>query len=318
MKKIELNIDKDKLLDPVQDFGEKAQDVAEQAIDKVKEGAKFLENQYDVAKFEFDRKRFRPVFELNRHLDKNKMPTLIRIVKDDKVQDNPAVKGAQGYEKKIKRMEVLNIFHEYAELSGINFYPCIKENIYCINPYNSSMYICLDEYFDYLKKSKIDELETIAHKLGAKHMRVTFKSQKEVLVSQNIDADAAFNKKRKAKSGGNADLFKTQGEYVSIEVASELDFDGNDTPTRPELVYFKNESDILALVDMRLDSASNNKIKAKTYMLKRSNKRELQEKTALAIDLVLKQLDCAGNISVVSKVQSDQRTALEYHIVFRD
>ncbi len=52
----------------------------------------------------------------------------------------------------VKGMEILNIYEDSAQQLGMKFYPNISKTIYYANPYQNNVYICLDEYFDYIKK----------------------------------------------------------------------------------------------------------------------------------------------------------------------
>lgn len=313
-KKINRKIKKRDALQKVQKIGQKAHDVAEQAVEKAKEGGKFVGRELEVAKLEFDKKRIRPVFSFDHVINDENMPTLIRIFSDDKLQEHPVLNGAKGHQKRVRQIDILNIFVEHVEDTGIEYYPCIMETVYCKNPYKSNMYISLDEYFDYLKKAKVDELETIAHKLGAKHVKIEFKKQRERIVALSGNAEVGIKKLGAAQAKHD----QRKEEFASMEVAAEVDFDGNEEPLRPELVYFKNESDIIALVNMRIDPDSRNKIKSKTYRLALNKTEEMQENTAIQIDAALKKLECTGDATFQSRVRSAQRTVLEYSIVFRD
>lgn len=226
--------------------------------------------------------------------------------------ENEACKGSIGFNEKIKQETVLHLYSDYALQSGITFYPCLEETFYIADPFRENYYICLDDYFSYLKKAKVNELENIACSLGAKHVKISLKEKKKTFVSHDVKMKAEFKSKDHTHAKTNMQHTTSSDEYTNVEVASELDFNQNDTVKTPELIYFKYESDIQSLIEMRM----NNKIKSKTYTFNYNNNHELQEKAAASIDAVIKKLNCNGNSSIVSEVESQKRIVFEYSIEF--
>ncbi len=104
-------------------------------------------------------------------------------------------------------------------------------------------------------------------------------------------------------------------EYADIEIATDLVFSGHDHPEMPELVYFKNETDIEKLVQMRL-SNDENKIQSKTYRFQCRKSSGISESEAAKIDAVAGQLKCGVSESFSNEVQRENRTELEYKIEF--
>lgn len=150
----------------------------------------------------------------------------------------------------------------------------------------------------------------VAQDLGAKRVQIKFKEHKKTFVIKNARAEGKVEKNKASGSYEKAD-----SEYSSIEIAADLKFSGHDTPTKPNLVYFKNEGDIEKLVQMRMGS-KNNKIESKTYKFQCNRSLGIKEKEAAQIDAVLYQLKCSGTASISSEVQRESRTDLEYSIEF--
>jgi len=274
------------------------------------------------AKIEMDRKHLRPVFTQDLLLSasnvsnideirRGRNPSMICIVERDKKRsENEACSGAVGYRTTIKGMELLNIYEDSARQLGMWFYPNISKTIYYADPYQKNFYICLDEYFDYLKKARVNELEIVAQDLGAKRVQITFKERKKTFVMKNVRADT---KAAKMKASGSYD--KADSEYSSEEIAADVKFSGQDIPVAPKLIYFKNESDIEKLVQMRTGS-NKNKIESKIYRFQCNKLSGIKEKIAAQIDAVLDQLKCSGTASISSEAQRESRTELEYSIEF--
>ena len=104
-------------------------------------------------------------------------------------------------------------------------------------------------------------------------------------------------------------------ELSSIEVAADVKFSGHDTPVEPDLLYFKNESDIEKLVQMRT-GGNKNKIESKTYKFQCNRTSGIKEKEALQLDAVLNQLKCGVSAFISKETKRENRTELEYTIEF--
>lgn len=278
---------------------------------------------FGEAKNEMDLKYLRPVFTEELTLDTANMsnideisetrnPSIICIVERDKKRsENEACNGAVGYRMTVKGMEMLNIYEDSARQLGMRFYPNISKTIYYADPCQANFYISLDEYFSYLKNARVSELAMIAKDLGAKKVKITLKEHKKTFVSKNVRAEAKVE-----KVGASNSYNKSDSEFASIAIADEEEFSGHDTPVEPRLVYFKNESDIEKLIEMRMDASKQNKIKSKTYTLQYNKSSGIKEKEAAKIDAVLGQLKCGGTASISSEAQCENRTVLEYSIEF--
>lgn len=296
--------------------GTKLQGVATQALEKGKEGSSVVKEKYDVTKRELEKKRLCPIFvdEIASILDYEE-PFLIRIIDNDKHrQESEVCTNSVGFFEKIDGNKVMHLYTKDADNVGIHFYPYIQEGLYCPNPYIDNMYISLDDYFDTIKKARADELETIGHKLGAKYVKVSFKEKKTYFTNQNAKAKA--NVKGSINGSIEASNKSKDEEYSDIKVAVEVRFEGSPWPEKPEVVYFKNESDIESLIRMRMDDSGMNDIISKTYTFEANKKSVMTKETALKIDSIIKKLKCSGNGTVSNKVESECRTVLEYVVEF--
>ena len=53
-----------------------------------------------------------------------------------------------------------------------------------MDPSNERLYIALDNYYDYLKITRVSELQSVAQSLGAKHFKVSYKEQTESYINK--------------------------------------------------------------------------------------------------------------------------------------
>ena len=295
---------------------EKAKHLAASAVQAARDGAAKLGEAISTAKMENDMRILRPAFKetLYGADDVPRTPSLICIAERDKKRDAALVcAGAVGYWTMVKGMDILNLYEDSAQEIGISFVPNVAQTFYYIDPYKQNVYVSLDSFFDYFKKERVNELEVIAQDLGAKNVRITFKEHKKSFVKKSGRANAkAGNSKMNAKAEAGYD--NTDKEFSQIEIAADVHFRGREKPQTPSLLYFRSESDIEKLIQMRMNPE--NPITSKDYRFQCSKTSGMSEKTAAKIDGVLQHLKCTGSATVSSEVQRENRTELEYHIEF--
>lgn len=294
-------------------FGTATKNVAVTVAENVKESSEQIKQQHELKKLESDKERLAPIFEHELTGVDFCMPTVVCIVDDDKRRYNKACEGAVGFWLG-KDIKVLCIYHEFAHLLGLRFYPLLEDAAYHVDPCFNDLYIRLDEYFTYLKKMRVDELTAVAQDLGAKHVEITLRATK--VSAEQKDAAVGFSAQKGITIGGEAISSRTQKEFVEVKVAAKTDFVGNDTPVAPKLIYFKNESDINALVKMRLDPTDRNKILSKTYELQCKNSSGIKTSDAQKIDATLGSLGGGAQRSFSNETANENSTVLEYTIVF--
>ena len=308
---MENKINKDKVADWAADMGNKVKDVAIVVGDKAGDGAVFIGNKVHQAKIDIDKQRFNPVFPSTITSEDFKYPGMIRIVEYDKRMENEACEGAIGFENNIKGVRVLTIYRSCLDQINLDFYPSVTETIYYVHPKNTGMYIDLDEYFVYMRKARVNELEMAARDLGAKSVKITLKEQKKVLVNKNKKANGLLNLQKKGNVKAEMEGTTNEEDYANLDVLSDVVFIPH-APTFPELEIYKDDIDMKTLIDMRMKG----NVESKTYQLSYSKTSGINNKIAAGIDAVLNAMDCSGNTSISSEVQHEERTILEYHIDF--
>ena len=298
----------------LQEAKEKAKKLASAAEQSIRTGSDRLGKALSDAKLEMDRKNLRPVFAEELCGSEGRPaqnPKIVCIVgRDKRRSESEACNGSVGYRAAVKGMDVLHLYGDCAQQLGLVFYPELSETVYYADPCQSDVYINLDEYFDFLKKARVNELELIAQELGAKRVQITFKERRKTIVAKKAKTQVSA-----AKSEASGTYDQSGSEFSSVEIAADIKFSGHNIPVVPKLVYFKNESDIEKLIQMRTGN-SENKIESKTYKFQCSRSSGITEKEAAQIDAVLGQMKCSGTASVSSEAQRESRTELEYRIEF--
>jgi len=314
MDKFKIKFDKDKFKSKVDELGEATKKVLNETSEKASEGKEVIKEQYTKAKNEIDKARLAPVFKEDLLEVNFKQPAILRIVDYDKRLENEVCIGSIGFEEKAKTDNILHFYTSYAEESQLNFYPYLSETIYCADPYKDNYYISLDEYFAYLKKAKINELEKIAYVLGAKHVKISIKEKKKTLITHTSKSKLSMKGGPYGKGSASYESTSHSDEYAEIKIESNTSFEGHDNPIMPEVVYFKYDNDIKTLIEMRM--SEKNALKTKTYSLDYTTSRDMHEKTAANLDALLKKIGCSGNKTVTNEIEDLKRSFFYYTIEF--
>ena len=184
--------------------------------------------------------------------------------------------------------------------------------MYYINPSDRDHYIALDEYFDYLRIARVNELQKIAQDLGAKYFKVTYLEEKKTLSSHSLKAQGKGILKKTGKINADAEHSDSEKMYSKSEVVAEMHCVGHD-PIEPKLVYFNNNQTIRNLINLRM---ADNTMTSQKIMINCSNTSGIKTKDAIKIDAALKSMKCSGNTTMVSEAQSEERRVFMYEIEF--
>lgn len=291
----------------------RAKELGDVAAGKAKElGDTASEKAHDVAvkmdemKRQWDLKRLKPIF--SEDLNGMQYSRLVRIVERDKKFDIEVCRGSIGYWAICKGERWVNIFKDSVNKFGLNFNPYEEVNFYYVDPTDKDNYIVLDEYFDRLKQARVNELQKIAQDLGTKKFRVTYMREKSSLIKKKWNG--------KAKDGDgtvSVDVDKLSKQYDKVEIEAENSFPGHE-PAEPHVRYLKYDQNVQNLIDMRMDTKG--PINHQTLSIKLSSTSGLKENDAAKLDMILKSLKMAGNTTVLSEVQNEEKSILYYEVDF--
>lgn len=289
-------VDKAELDKHAKEISDAAGDIAQNLAKTIEEG-----------KRQWDLNRLKPIFLQD--LNGVRYSRLIRIVEREKKFDIEACKGSIGYWATCKGERWMNIFKDSVDKFGLNFYPNDEVNFYYMDPTDNNSYIVLDEYFDRLKQVRVSELQKIAQDLGAKYFRVTYMKERTTLSKKSANGKGSILKNKI----GSVQANETEENYDRMDVAAEMSFPGHE-PVMPRVRYLKHDPIIQNLIEMRMDPKG--PVGHYTYNIKLSNSSGLKKTEAVKIDMILKSLKMAGNTTVSSEVQNEEKSILEYEINF--
>lgn len=289
--------------------------IAEGVGSVVKKGAQELKARTDEKSWQLELKALQPIFPTQAEgavsLDDADflMPKFIRIVERDKKRmESPVCQGSIGYGSDQKGLHVVNIFRDSVESFGLTFYPDCDCEFYYMDPSDRDSYIALDQYFNYLKIARVNELKKIAQDLGAKHFKVTYKEKCVSFTEKKHNGNV-----KTAIATAEVENKSRQEQYATIDVVAEMTFPGH-APVKPQIKYLQRDKNIQTLIAMRMDEKS--PLLQEHFELEMCNSSGMKLDDAIKIDTVLKGLKYIGNTTVASEVKNEARRYLEYDIEF--
>lgn len=297
---------------------EKTVDISKKVADNVQQGAKALSEKSKDEAYLRKLKKYNPLFPDQYFSPEFNRPNMIVIVDDAVRKGIDVCEGAIGWLSNSNGMEVLNLYDEAVELSGIRFVPSADcDAIYYIDSFDHNRYIRIDSIFDLAHKEKIAELEHIAFALGAKKCTIRLREthsesdaqQKKYAfgVSGKKNGISASSKEEGEKSTSITSETEKSGQIVST-------FSGCTTPTRPQLKWFANDDSVASLVDMRC--ANTNAIQSKQLRLSGRSISTMSQKTACSIDNALNKINAKASAKMEQHVRKETHTELIFDIEF--
>lgn len=304
----------------------KLEEDAKKVLEVMQEKANEAGKKISQIKYDIDERIINPVTITDMCEEGFEMPNLVRIFEDDKKMKNEVCKNAVGFIDKIKEIKILNLrlkdlpkINEHKLIGGkLIFEPYITESLYYNDPYQTNRFIDLDNYFDFIKTGTLNELERIAFDLQAKHILIDSYEEKKSFISvkgkKHIGAQDKVEEipvKASQESSANVEFSLAK----TIEIHKELDMSGGNNPKEPNLLFFKGNSDIKNLIEMRM--SPDTKIYHKTYMLKYSSIIGINTNIASKIDAAIAFYKLNSNTSISGEIEDENRLYLKYDIDFQ-
>lgn len=297
-------------------IGKKAKEMAASATKAVKDGSEKVVDKWEQYRSEQDRKKYRPVFKGDLNRENFSFPKVIRVVDYDKRTEAEVCSGAIGFEDCIENIKLLSIYTEALSILPIRFYPNATAGVYYVNPQNSETYIDIGDYFAYLKQERVAELRNIARLLGAKHFRVVIKEGN----ASEINTQYSSKNGWKVCQGIQRDIMQKTARDLStsnsVSVADEFTFTDIRAPIRPQLTYFRDDSIVNSLIDMRMNEDNRGTLQSQTYSLQCSRSSGISIETATSLGTALKKLNYHTADTFISRASVENQSVFEYTIDF--
>ena len=257
-----------------------------------------------------------PIFEDDLIPENFRHERIIRVVNYDAKRDQDLCKGSVGFYEKTPERKIPTIYTKDVGKIGLSFFPHLSESIFVADPCIEGNYIEIDEYFNYMKQVRVNELTLIAQSLGAKHVDIKLrtKTNKSSFVKIGGKAGTGF---KKMSAEGDINQENESKSKETFEIWASTDFKTsfwNGNPVLPPVLYFKNESDIQSLIQMVLINKS--KLTKRTYSMRASSSSGVSMTEASNIGASLKSIKVKAGASFEKRAKEESEAILEYTIDF--
>lgn len=303
-----------------------AKDTVTDVVENIKEKSDDFGRKQSDARFAKDVLLLRPVFKETllsssnmssaMQGDRFSLPAIIHVVeKDKKHAESKACEHALGHLSEENGITVLNVYPHHMNDLGVSFFPNMARSIYYVDPVQKDLYIDIKEYFKQLKLARVNELEQLAYALGATHFEILFKTNTVELEKAKKKAELGVKKGKKKLVDVKAEHDEKEMKKESVEVEKSLDLGGHSDPQVPELVYFKDNTDIQSLIYMRMDKK--NDLKKKECLIQYSYSSGITESDAAKIQGAVEKMGGgSASVSLMNETLTESHTTLIYRIEF--
>lgn len=292
------------------DFWVKASSMGKKVADNVQKNAVAISEKAKAENHQRRLEKYNPLFLKEFKSKGFVMPALIQLVEDSAVQNIDVCVGAIGWREKNNDMEILFLSIDFAAKSGLEFFPALVPNsLFCSETYNESQYINVERIFGKAHEEKLAELEHIAHALGAKSCSIELVESDEITDSKSRDGQASMKvlKTASKEKSNSATSHSMSGRTVST-------FAGSDTPVYPTLKWFKNDHNILNLIEMRCSDI--NAIRSRTLILEGASSMTMEQSRARSIDMATAKIGMKLHSSMEKLHRKEYSSKLIYEVEF--
>ena len=289
---------------------QKTSEVGKKAVGDIQQGAKELSAKTKNDSYLRRMKKYNPLFPETYQSETFNIPNMIMIRDDAERRGIDVCEGAIGWIDNANGVEVLCLYDEAIEFSGINFVPVAScDAFYYVDNYDRSRFIRTDCIFSKAHEERLAELQNIANLLGAK--RCSIEISEAVVESKKEVKNASVSQSATFK-GITANANESREELNINESVNQrsgrviAEFNGSDNPERPTLKWFAQDDNIKRLIEMRC--SGNNAIKSQTLELSGSTSATMSQKAAYNIDVAMSKL--AG---IKGKSEMETKATKEHH-----
>ena len=304
------------MLERLNDAAYAAKEGAEDAAQWVDASAKKTKAWIDAQneanaqrKMSYELSTLKPIFDDNMPTSFEDYPVINILRKDERRSKSEVCKGSYGFMNDTKELEVPSIYVSSFDKFGITLNGPVEEGVYYANPYIPGEYIEANEYAIYMKTERVRELVQVADSLGAKYVSVSFDVKEKQTENTKGILNGALGK-NKAQAEAEHELLKS----LELSIGKTRTFGGHDKPERPELVYYKNDKDILNLIESRI--SGKNILNKETYSVTYASISQSKLKEAAKVDGAVKTLKFNVNQQLSTCYAVESVIKLTYTIEF--
>lgn len=316
MKNMKFDFDKDKLTKATSNFMQGTVDFGKKAANNAKNNVTMMMEKSKADGLARKIKKYNPIFPEQYKSDSFNLPNLIIIVDDAVRRGIDVCEGSIGWLSNNSGVEILHLYDEYVNESGIQFIPSITcDAAYYVDSFDRKRYIRTDCIFSKAHEERLAELKHIAYSLGAKRCSIEISESTSDSHMQHKSMSLNENFKKNISSKESAEQSSAYQNSSKRSGHIEVEFEGQATPCKPTLKWFAHDDNINRLIEMCCNSQRT--IKSEYLELSGSSSATMSQKTACSIDAAIGKLcSVKGNISMDSQAAKEHRSKLLFVIEF--
>lgn len=290
----------------------KASDIGKKVADNVQKGTQALAEKAKISQHDYKMKKYNPLFPKEFKSKNFHLPNIIQIVDDATRRDVDVCQGAMGWREKINGTEVLFLYDEVVQTSGVQFVPAVTcDAIYYVDNFDRTKYIKTDCVFSKAHEERLAELEHIAYCLGAKSCSIEIieTNKESTSASKKIGGSIAS---KAVSTNQHFEGYSSNKSQLNGKTTSN--FEGNSQPQRPTLKWFAYDENVKNLIEMRF--SQNNTIKSRELQLAGASSATMSQSTAITIDAILFKKKNSSALTMESQATREHLSKLIYTVEF--
>lgn len=311
---MKIEFDKKKSVEALSTLSQNTVDLGKKVVADTRVGVTAMVEKSKADEYARRLKKYNPLFPEQYQSASFNLPNIIVIVDDAVRRGIDVCEGSIGWLSKDSGAEVLHLYDEAVQFSGVQFVPAATcDAVYYVDSFDRNRFIRTDCIFSKAHEEKIAELKHIAYCIGAKRCTIDISESSTKSKTKSVTADV--NAKTNDIHGKvSADYENSSKNSKRRHGHDEIEFTGFRLPKRPALKWFAHDDGINRLIDMCC--SGRRKVKYETLELSGTTSATMTQSAAVAIDGVIKSVNAKGKLSMRSQVKEENRSKLLFHIEF--
>ena len=311
---MKIEFDKKKSVEALSTLAQNTVDLGKKVVADTRVGVTAMVEKSKADEYARRLKKYNPLFPEQYQSASFNLPNIIVIVDDAVRRGIDVCEGSIGWLSKDSGAEVLHLYDEAVQFSGVQFVPAATcDAVYYVDSFDRNRFIRTDCIFSKAHEEKIAELKHIAYCIGAKRCTIDISESSTKSKTKSVTADV--NAKTNDIHGKvSADYENSSKNSKRRHGHDEIEFTGFRLPKRPALKWFAHDDGINRLIDMCC--SGRRKVKYETLELSGTTSATMTQSAAVAIDGVIKSVNAKGKLSMRSQVKEENRSKLLFHIEF--
>lgn len=312
---MKIEFDKKKSAEALSNLAQNTVDFGKKAATDVRVGVNAMVEKSKADSYARRMKKYNPLFPEQYQSDSFNLPNIIMIVDDAVRRGIDVCEGAIGWLSKEAGVEVLYLYDEAVEFSGLLFVPAVScDAIYYVDSFDRNRFIRIDCIFSKAHEERMAELKYVAYSLGARRCTIEITEASSDMHMQNKRMKFTESFKGLSSTESAEQSFSRSGKSKRSG-RIEVEFEGNDAPKRPELKWFAHDDNITRLIDMCCEGKR--AVKSEMLELSGSSSATMSQKAACAIDGTIGKMGGSkGSASMESQAAREHHSKLLFNIEF--